>query len=281
MRSDGSTSWTNASLMKKLPPKVRRFVHFVYFKGVRFLMRYIVTLDRLDQRGRIAYTYLAGEGIEIGALHKPISCDWRKVRVQYVDIRSTAELRDEYREINPDDIPPVDRVDNGETLATFTNESLDFIINSHMIEHTEDPIATLGNWLRVLRPGGVLYLVVPDMRKSFDRRRQPTDFAHLLADHQQGPAVSRQAHYLEWAGLVERCRPEHIADRAGQLAEQRYRIHFHVWTATGFIAFLMSYREMQPVFDLLHMEQNEEECLVLLQKKMSPPAPHRRQNLPG
>ena len=71
------------------------------------------------------------------------------------------------------------------------------------------------------------------------------------------------------------------ADRARPLAEQRYRIHFHVWTATGFIAFLMSYREMQPVFDLLHMEQNEDECLVLLQKKMSPPAPHRRQNLPG
>lgn len=272
MNGGGTTSWTNAALMKKLPPKVRRFILFVYFKGVRFLMRYIVTLDRLDQRGRIAYTYLAGEGIEIGALHKPLSCDWRKVRVQYVDVRSTAELREEYREINPDDIPPVDRVDDGETLATFPDESLDFVINSHMIEHAEDPVATLGNWLRVLRPGGVLYLVVPDMRSNFDRQRQPTDFAHLLADHQQGPTVSRQAHYLEWAELVERCRPEHIADRARQLEEQRYRIHFHAWTATGFIAFLMSYREMQPVFDLLHMERNEEECIVLLQKTLPPTA---------
>ena len=260
-------SWTNARLMKKLPPKVRRVILFVYHKGVRFLLRHVVTLDGLDQRGRIAYTYLAGEGIEIGALHKPLSCDWRKVRVQYVDIRSTSELREEYREINPDDIPPVDRVDNGETLVTFADESLDFVINSHMIEHTEDPIAALDTWLRVLRPGGVLYLVVPDMRSNFDRQRQPTDFAHLLADHQQGPAVSRQAHYLEWAQLVERCRQEHIAGRARQLEEQRYRIHFHAWTVTGFIAFLMSYREMQPTFDLLHLERNEDECIVLLQKK--------------
>jgi hypothetical protein len=38
------------------------------------------------------------------------------------------------------------------------------------------------------------------------------------------------------------------------------------------MAFLMSYREMQPVFDLLHMERNEEECIVLLQKKIPSPA---------
>jgi hypothetical protein len=87
-------------------------------------MRSIIKLDQLDRRGRLAYIHLAGEGIEIGALHKPLSCDWRKVSVHYVDIKTIDELKDEYKEINPDDILPVDRIDNGETLATFKDEAL-------------------------------------------------------------------------------------------------------------------------------------------------------------
>ena len=252
--------------MYKLVTKAHRFIYFLYHKGVRYLMRYIVKLDRLDQRGRLAYTYLAGEGIEIGALHKPLSCDWRKVNVQYVDIKTIDELKAEYKEINPKDIAPVDRVDNGETLATFDDECLDFIINSHMIEHTEDPISALNNWLRVLRPGGILYLVVPDMRNNFDYRRKLTDLPHLLGDYEESPELSREAHYIEWADLVEGCRPEHIQDRAKQLQEQKYRIHFHVWTPTGFIEFLISYRELYFKFDIIHVEQNENECIILIQK---------------
>jgi SAM-dependent methyltransferase len=252
--------------MNKLATKAHRFIFFLYYKGVRFLMRSIIKLDQLDRRGRLAYIHLAGEGIEIGALHKPLSCDWRKVRVQYVDIKNIDELKDEYTEINPDDICPVDSVDNGETLASFSDESLDFVINSHMIEHTEDPISTLDNWLRVLRPGGILYLIVPDMRYNFDRRRNLTAFSHLLDDHRKGPELSREAHYLEWADLVEGCRPEHIQDRARQLQGQNYRIHFHVWTPTNFVDFLMSYRALGHGFDIIHMEQNKDECIVLMQK---------------
>ena len=252
--------------MHKLVTKAHRFIYFLYYKGVRYLMRYIVRLDRLDQRGRLAYIYLAGEGIEIGALHKPLSCDWRKVKVQYVDTKTIDELKNEYKEINPKDISPVDRIDNGETLATFNDECLDFVINSHMIEHTEDPISTLNNWFRVLRSGGILYLVVPDMRNNFDRRRNPTDLQHLLEDYKNGPELSREGHYLEWADLVEGCRPEHIQDRARQLQSQKYRIHFHAWTPTNFIAFLVSYRELCPKFDIIHIEQNENECIVLMQK---------------
>jgi hypothetical protein len=87
--------------MKKLVTKAYRFIIFLYYKGVRFLMRYIIKLDRLDPRGRLAFTHLAGKGIEIGALHKPVSCDWRKVRVQYVDMKTIDELKNEYRELNP------------------------------------------------------------------------------------------------------------------------------------------------------------------------------------
>lgn len=252
--------------MKKLITKVHRFIYFLYYQSVRFLLRYIVRLDRLDSRGRLAHIYLSGQGIEIGALHKPVSCNPKKVQVEYVDIKPYEELKKEYSEINPKDILPVDHIDNGETLATFANESLDFVINSHTIEHTEDPIASLNNWFRVLRPDGMLYLIVPDMRYNFDSRRKLTDFNHLLNDHRNNPESSRNEHYLEWADLVECCQVKHIKGRAEQLQKQQYRIHFHVWTPTSFLAFLISYQDYGPDFEIMHIEQNKDEFIVLLRK---------------
>jgi SAM-dependent methyltransferase len=55
-----------------------------------------------------------------------------------------------------------------------------------MLEHVEDPIAALEHQLRVLKPGGTLYLTLPDARSSFDSPRQRTTVEHLLRDHRDG-----------------------------------------------------------------------------------------------
>jgi hypothetical protein len=48
------------------------------------------------------------------------------------------------------------------------------------------PTVALGNMIRVLRPGGVLYLAVPDKRYTFDADRPVTPTDHLLRDHREG-----------------------------------------------------------------------------------------------
>jgi ubiquinone/menaquinone biosynthesis C-methylase UbiE len=40
--------------------------------------------------------------------------------------------------------------------------SVDFVIANLVLEHVPDPLAALGEWLRVLRPGGYAYVVVAD-----------------------------------------------------------------------------------------------------------------------
>ena len=55
-----------------------------------------------------------------------------------------------------------DVIDDGAGLGGFGDESLDFVIANHVLEHIEDPIAALSNWARVLRPDGVLFLTLPD-----------------------------------------------------------------------------------------------------------------------
>lgn len=48
------------------------------------------------------------------------------------------------------------------TLPGIAKDSLDYLYSSHCLEHLADPVKTLVRWTEVIRPGGYLYLVVPD-----------------------------------------------------------------------------------------------------------------------
>jgi len=144
-------------------------------------------------RGRkalMASHFLRGEGLEIGALHSPLpvpgSC-----RVRYVDRYDLDGLRREYPPLANVPLVPVDVIDDGEKLETIAAESQDFVISSHFLEHTQDPIGTIRRHLRVIRPGGILFVAVPDKRfLSFDQKRPVTTLEHLYRDYEEGPAWS-------------------------------------------------------------------------------------------
>jgi SAM-dependent methyltransferase len=156
-----------------------------------------------------------------------------------------------------------DVIDEGERLAKFEDESLDFVIANHMLEHVEDPIAALGHFLRVLRRGGILFLTMPDARRTFDRLRPRTTVEHLLRDHREGPQVSRREHYEEWARLIEGVAEDDVARRADEFAGERARHHFHVWELDTFLAFLTA---LAPPADLEAAQATEKEFAVILRK---------------
>ena len=146
----------------------------------------------LDARREFAERFLAGEGLEIGALHLPLETP-PGAHVRYVDRMSVEELRAEYAELAEWDLTPVDVIDNGELLSTIPEASQDFIVANHFLEHCEDPIRTIETHLGKLRPGGVLFYAVPDKRYTFDCRRPLTPLDHMVADHEQGPERSRRS----------------------------------------------------------------------------------------
>jgi SAM-dependent methyltransferase len=158
--------------------------------------------------------------------------------VSYVDRLSTAELREEYPELADRPIVDVDVVDDGETLATLADASVDFVIASHFLEHCEDPIGALKAHIRVLRPGGVLLLALPDRRRGVDRERGPTPLEHLLADHEEGPLLSRAGHYRDWVSLVDlplgNVEAGQVERHAAELQRRSYSIHYHCWTRDEF-----------------------------------------------
>jgi SAM-dependent methyltransferase len=217
-------------------------------------------------RVRLAKRFLRGDGLEIGALHLPLPMP-RGARARYVDRMTKDELVREYPELEGHALVDVDVVDDGERLATVPDGSVDFVVANHFLEHTEDPIGTLAQHTRVLRPGGVLYLANPDPRATFDEARPLTTIEHLAADHREGPQRSRDAHYEEWVRLVERAPEAEVAARARELRDASYSIHFHVWTPAVF-AELVEHcaREEQIPLELEALVPVRHEFIAVLRK---------------
>jgi SAM-dependent methyltransferase len=60
----------------------------------------------------------------------------------------------------------------------FKEESLDYIVALHMLEHIGDPIGLIKYWVRLLKPGGGIGIVVPDWRYTWDARGDDNPLGH-------------------------------------------------------------------------------------------------------
>jgi SAM-dependent methyltransferase len=229
----------------------------------RVLGRLYRTVDPVARNRReIARRYLCGDGIEIGALHNPLDVS-RSARVRYVDHLPLDRLREQYPELSNLPLVHVDVVDDGERLAMIDDGTQDFVIANHFLEHCEDPLGALGNMIRVLRSGGILYLAVPDKRYTFDADRPVTLTDHLLRDHREGPEGSRRAHYEEWARLVDRV--DEPDAHATALLDRGYSIHFHTWTQRELLEVLRAAAdELGLDFDIELMLKNRREVIFVL-----------------
>ncbi len=234
-----------------------------------------MTLAELDETLSSLYTfrrffanqYLQGNGIEVGALNHPLEVP-ASTQVKYVDRMSVPKLKKEYPELGNVNLVTVDIIDDGELLTSFEDETQDFVIANHFIEHCQNPILTIKNLLRVLKNNGILYLAVPEKQHCFDRDRPVTSLEHLLKDYQEGSEWSRQYHYEEWVELVEKEQDETKAKwMVKQLMKREFSIHFHVWTGKDFIDFLMMLkRELQFPFSLERVFDNINETITILKK---------------
>lgn len=71
-------------------------------------------------------------------------------------------------------------------LKSISDDKYDFLVSSHVLEHTANPIMVMNQWMRVLKPGGYLVLIVPHRDMTFDRVRPITPLPHLIADFDAG-----------------------------------------------------------------------------------------------
>lgn len=144
----------------------------------------------------LAHRYFDGQhGLEIGgSAHNPFG-----LRTQNVDYTADMETKFKRKERETcGSALKVDIVYDGLNLP-FADGTQDFVISSHVIEHFYDPIAAIEEWLRVTRPGGHVFMIVPHRDRTFDRDRPRTTIAELVQRHEYpDPPEDLNRHHSVW-----------------------------------------------------------------------------------
>lgn len=225
---------------------------------------------RNEDTNRYKYaSLLVGEGLEIGALHRPM-VKHSDMDVKYVDLYTSKELEAQYPELDGPFVE-ADIIDDGCILSTVEDSKYDFLIAAHVIEHCKNPLQTFKNWLRVLKPEGLLYFVTPDYRKIFDRDRPLTTVEHMVADYYNPSPDRDRKHYMEWASLVDKLPYEEACVKAAELERIDNRIHFHTFTTTSMMALLNFYcEEIEPIIiaSTPHLADGDMEFHTIVTRKL-------------
>lgn len=161
-----------------------------------------------------AHAYCVGTGIEIGgAASNPFDLNTRNVDM--TDSMESVFKAHELAECGA--VMPVDIVAPGDKLP-LPDASEDFIVSSHVLEHFPDPVRALLEWDRVVRPGGVIFMIVPHKERTFEADLPRTTLAHLIDDYEHGTVAAEGEagmHFHVWVteDVVELC--EWMRERFG------------------------------------------------------------------
>ena len=82
-------------------------------------------------------------------------------------------------------------------LHGIADETYDFLCSSHTLEHIANPLRAMEEWLRVMRPGGTMALVLPHKDSTFDHKRPVTALEHVIDDHARGVGEDDLTHLEE------------------------------------------------------------------------------------
>lgn len=153
-------------------------------EGIGGIIRHGLRRPSLRQRFVARYAPKAGPGLEIGPSHSPLAPKAQGFHVEILDHAGAAELREKYQNagVNIDHIEDVDYIWQGQSLPETIGrrDCYDWIIASHVIEHTPDLAGFLADCQALLRATGRLILVVPDKRYCFDHFQSLTSTGDVL-----------------------------------------------------------------------------------------------------
>jgi SAM-dependent methyltransferase len=179
--------------------------------------------------------HLHGSGLELGPGHEPFPTP-TGVAVRYVDRWTPDDNHTLFPELGavtfplPDVVADLDR----DRLGAVADASVDFVIASHVLEHLADPLGMIDETHRVLRDGGVLLILLPDRRATFDAARPPTSLDHLVAEHAAGVTEVSDEHIIEFVAATE---PDRGPLTPGEIDLHRRRsIHVHCWAEDEFVS---------------------------------------------
>lgn len=136
---------------------------------------------RVFPESLLAHKWLDGlKGLEIGpSAHNPFGLNTRNVGI-LDEIYENEQLSLVGKIARLDVIARADEI-------PLPDESEDFVLSSHVVEHCPDLIKTLVEWYRIVKQSGYIFMIVPHRYAApSDRNRPLTDWPHILTDFRKG-----------------------------------------------------------------------------------------------
>ena len=140
----------------------------------------------------LATSLLSGlKGIEIGgSAHNPFGLDTLNV-----DITDEFTMFKQEEQKLCGEMLKVDVVAAGDNLP-FEDNSFDFVISSHVIEHFYNPIAALKEWERVAKK--YIFIIVPHRERTFDKGKPLTTIADVVYNLENPIENPEYKHWTVW-----------------------------------------------------------------------------------
>jgi SAM-dependent methyltransferase len=135
----------------------------------------------------LAYYYCQGVGLEVGARNNPYFFS-RKSKIFYADIDSSEEIKRKMyvkehiqKKHKQGYFPEVNYVLNGPKYGfdLIENDRFDFVYSDNVLEHTPNTIFALMEQIRITKPGGFIYAVIPNKKYTYDKLRKSTSLEIL------------------------------------------------------------------------------------------------------
>lgn len=192
-----------------------------------------------------------GVGLEIGT-------EIRTIAPRNRTVLSSAYQKNHYGKSIAREFFPGDQI-------PYREESFNFILSEHVLEHVRDPIGMLKEWMRVLKPEGHVFLFLPNPAVTFDRFRKRTTLQHLIQDHEGQD--SDQAHLADWFknvldhGLARQYQYKYSQEEVLEFG----LLHRHVWQADD-IHDLVRFLKMKVIFTQYIVPDRQDSFLVVAQK---------------
>lgn len=164
-------------------------------RAIKEELRILFRIKHMEKESVLAKKYCTGRGLEIGgSAHNPFNLN--SLNVDYTSELNEfkqMEIRKCFRHL------PVDIVAPGDMIP-LPDASQDFVVSSHVLEHFFDPIKTLIEWHRLVKKGGVIFMIIPHKERTFDSHRERTKLQELIDRHEgkikETPAEN--SHHSVW-----------------------------------------------------------------------------------
>jgi len=175
-----------------------------------YIIKMVLSRKKRNQIDKIVYIYLLfayKSGLEVGGpsgifrnngfvpiykiLHKLDGCNFSNTTIWEGQLKN-GENYNYYKNKKG-----VQYISEAADLSLIPNSKYDFILSSNCLEHVANPLKAIEEWIRVLKKGGLLFLVLPNKEYCFDHNRSVTDFSHLISDYQNNTSEHDLTHLDE------------------------------------------------------------------------------------